>query len=97
AAGDLSLAELLRIHAGAVATASAALRRGAAIVVDVRMVEVALDRPLLAQLGCQVHCAIDRPEVIAQAAEQGLPRAVLAMRALSAHLDGALAVVGTAP
>ncbi len=97
AAGDVSVASLVRFHPNAIAAAMKALRRGAAIVTDVRSVEVSLDRNRLASLGCTVHCAIAEPTVASQAREQNLPRAVMAMRCLVSHLDKGVAVVGTAP
>jgi precorrin-8X/cobalt-precorrin-8 methylmutase len=97
AAGDLSLGERVRISPGAAATAIAALRGGSRIVLDVRMVESALDRRLADQLGCGISCAIDLAGVVAEAARSGLPRAVVAMRLLRADLDGAVVAIGTAP
>jgi precorrin-8X/cobalt-precorrin-8 methylmutase len=97
AAGDPALAGAIRVHARAVAAGVAALRRGCAIVADVRMVEVALDRARAARLGCVVRCAIDDPAVAAAARVRCLPRALVAMEALAAELDGGVAVVGNAP
>lgn len=97
AAGDISLASLVRFHANAVNAGLSALRRGATIVTDVRSVEVSLDRGRLASLGCTVHCAIAEPAVAAQAKAANLPRAVIAMRRLVAYLHEGIAVIGTAP
>jgi precorrin-8X/cobalt-precorrin-8 methylmutase len=97
ASGDPSIAERVRIHPAAIDAGLAALRRGCALAVDVRMVEVALDRSSLAKLGCEAHCAIGVPEVAVVAKQARLPRAVIAMRALATQLDGGIAVIGTAP
>ncbi len=97
AAGDLALALLVRLHPDAVARGVAAIRRGCPVLVDVRMVEVALDRGALAALGCTLHCTIDVPAVADEARAQRLPRAVIAMRSLVSKLDGGIVVVGTAP
>src|SRR5438309_7761025 len=50
ACGDPSIVERIRIHPDAVASGIAALRRSCSIAVDVRMVEVALDRASLTRL-----------------------------------------------
>ncbi len=97
AAGDAGIAERIRIHPEAIERGLATLRAGCAVCVDVRMVEIALDRGSLARLDCAVHCRIDAPAVVAEAKASGLPRAVMAMRALAAQVDGGIAVIGTAP
>ncbi len=97
AAGDPTLAALVRFHPQAVEAGISALRAGSPVVADVRMVEVALDGSRLAHLGCQMHCAIDAAEVVREARERGLPRAAVAMRSLAERLRDAVVVVGNAP
>jgi precorrin-8X/cobalt-precorrin-8 methylmutase len=97
ASGDPTLAERVRIHSAAIETGIRAIESGCSIAVDVRMVEVALDRASLDRLGCEVRCAIGIPEVVALAKQARLPRAVIAMRALGSQIEGGIAVVGTAP
>lgn len=97
ACGDPSIAAQIRIHPRAVAAGVTALRAGATVVTDVRMVEAGLDRTRLGRLGCAVACLIDDAEIAARARAAGLPRAVLAMRALQPALDGAVVVIGNAP
>lgn len=97
AGGDPTLLPLLRFHPDAMAAGVAALRRGAAVVVDVRMVEAALNRAHLAALSCSVHCAIDALEVAAAAQAEQLPRAVVAIRSLAPQLAGGIAIIGNAP
>ena len=96
-AGDPTLARRVRIHPDAVAAGMRALRRGRPIVVDVRMVETGLNRRMIAQLGCPVHCGIDLPEAATEARLLGLPRAVVAMRRLSAEMEDGIVVIGNAP
>src|SRR5579883_900708 len=97
AAGDLSLADSVCFSSGAVAAGVAALRAGAPIVVDVRMVAAGLDRTRLVALGCELLCAIDAPEAAERARTSGLPRAVEAVRLLAPRLDGAVCAIGNAP
>lgn len=96
-AGDPGLAPLVRFHRLAVEEGLSALRGGSPVVADVRMVEVALDRARLGSLGCELMCAIDAPEVVHEARELGIPRAVVAIRSLAQRLTGSVVVVGNAP
>lgn len=97
AAGDPSLAPLVRVHPRAVAAGMAAIKAGCSVVTDVRMVAVALNQPALKAAGCTLHCLIDDPEVAELARRERLPRAVVAMRRLAPQLQGGIAVVGNAP
>lgn len=97
AAGDASLAEMLRISDGAVAAGLRALAAGAPLVADVKMVAVALDRRRAQQLGAPILCAIDEPRVLREAHEAGLPRAAVAMRRLARRAPGGIYVIGNAP
>lgn len=97
AAGDPAIAALVQIHSDAVAAGLRAFQAGQPIVVDVRMVEVALNHALTARLGCPIHCAIDAPAVAAEARARGLPRAVVAMCALSQEAHQGVVVIGNAP
>lgn len=97
AAGDVALAALIRVHPQAVAAGCRALRAGCAVVADVNMVTVALNRAGLTGFGCALECAIADSDVAAQARAQGLPRAVLAMRKLAPQLQDGIAVIGNAP
>lgn len=97
AAGDLSVALLVRLHPRVIAEATSALRRGRPLVTDVRAVHVSLDHRRLAAANCPVYCGIDAGLVERQAEAQSLPRAVLAMRSLVPELQGGIAVIGTAP
>jgi len=97
AAGDLSILASLRFQAGAVAAGVAALRVGAPVIADVRMLIAGLDRVRLDELGCPVYCAIDAPEVADAARASGLPRAVEAMRTFAPQLNGSIVAIGNAP
>ena len=97
AAGDLALADALCFAPGAVTAGVVALRSGAPLFVDVRMVAAGLDRARLAALGGELLCAIDAPEAAERAKASGLPRAVEAVRLLATRLDGAVCAIGNAP
>src|SRR4051794_30158828 len=75
-AGDPDLAALVRFHPEAVERGVQALRRGRPVVVDVRMVEVGLDRARLERLGCFVRCAVAVVDDSNSAQPVRIPRAV---------------------
>jgi precorrin-8X/cobalt-precorrin-8 methylmutase len=97
AAGDLDLAGRLQFSVGAVAAGVAALRNGAPIVTDVRMVLSGINTGAAEAAGCQLYCAIDDAGVVARARASNRPRAVEAIRALAPRLDGAVVAIGNAP
>ncbi len=99
ATADFDFARALVFGGGAVAAGVAALRAGAAVLADVRMIAAGLSRPRLASFGCEVRCFIGDADVIDAARASGGTRAAEAMR--KAHrlglLDGAVVAVGNAP
>lgn len=103
AAGDPGLVASIVIHPQAVAAGMAALQRGAALVTDVQMVAVALDRGRAERLGCPIIPALagQDPPGGRQGGDAGdagrLPRCVGAVRCLGRWVDGAVCVFGTAP
>jgi precorrin-8X/cobalt-precorrin-8 methylmutase len=76
--------------------AEAALRRGAPILCDAKMVANGITRSRLPAEN-QVICTLDDARVPALAAEIGNTRSAAAMELWRPHLDGALVVVGNAP
>ena len=97
ASGDPSLAPLVRFSSTAVASGIAALQRGCAIYTDVTMVGAGLYRPWLQQLGCEVVCVIQDPEVAEKAKEWGTTRAIASMRHLGERMSGNVVAIGNAP
>jgi precorrin-8X/cobalt-precorrin-8 methylmutase len=97
ASGDTSLADNLHFSSGSVAAGVDALRRGAAIATDVRMVASGISAGGVGSGQPDVYCAIDRADVAARARSADLPRAVEAMRALAPQLDAAIVAIGNAP
>lgn len=99
ATGDLEFRERMRFSPGAVEAGVAALRRGAPVVADVKMILAGLSEERLARFGSRAHCFISDPDVVEEARRAGTTRAVVAMRRAAAAgvLDGALVAVGNAP
>lgn len=94
---DLEWVSSLRFHPLAIATAMAALRGGAALVTDVRMVAAGIGARGLTHRGCTVHCAVDTPEAARLASEAGITRSMAALRLLARPFPEAIYVVGNAP
>ncbi|NPV29449.1 MAG: precorrin isomerase [Firmicutes bacterium] len=97
ATGNPHTAYLLRFHPGAVQAGIAALRRGALIFTDVRMVKMGISRAALRELGGRVFCPIHHPRVRALAEARGMTRALAAVRLFREHLRDNIVVVGNAP
>ncbi len=97
AEGDPEIAESIRFSPGAVGLGIAALRNGAPVLTDVRMVEVGISKALLAGRGVVTHCRIDTPEVAIRAQRESTTRSVAAIRELAPLLDGAVLAIGNAP
>jgi precorrin-8X/cobalt-precorrin-8 methylmutase len=77
-------------------TAEAALKRGAPILCDAKMVANGITRARLPASN-EVICTLDDPRVPALAAELGNTRSATAMELWRERLEGALVVFGNAP
>jgi precorrin-8X/cobalt-precorrin-8 methylmutase len=97
ALGNPDAAHLLRFHPEAVDAGLAALRRGATLLTDVRMVKMGINRAVLRGLGGRVVCMTHHPRTAALAREQGLTRSMMGVRVFRQLLTGNLAVIGNAP
>lgn len=99
ATADFEFGQLVRYSPDAIASGMAALRRGAPVVADVKMILAGLAEERLAAHGSRTHCFISDEDVIAEAKARNSTRAIEAMR--KAHrqglLEGALILVGNAP
>lgn len=100
--GDPSVIADLRFSPDWIAAGSAALRAGAPIISDARMVKGGLSLPRLKSLNPayaadRLHCLVDDPQVAAQAAVAGLPRSLYNIRTLKPLLNGAICCFGNAP
>ncbi len=95
--GDPDIAPRIRIHPRATEAGIAALRNGATVVCDVKMVASGISGRLASQYGCGIITAIDHPEVTARSQASGYPRSAEAMHYLGSQLDGAVVAIGNAP
>ena len=97
AEGDPQIAEFVRFSPGALELGVAAIKSGARILTDVRMVEVGISKALLSAQGVSIDCRIDTAEVAARAKREGTTRSIAAIRELSPLLEGAVVAIGNAP
>ena len=97
AEGDPQIADSVRFSPGALEQGLAAIRSGARILTDVRMVEVGISKALLSARGVGTGCRIDTAEVAVRAEREGTTRSVAAIRELSPLMEGAVMAIGNAP
>lgn len=97
AAGDVEYAPIIRVSATAIDSAIKALKGGADIFTDVEMVRTGINKRKLAAFGGEVHCLISAPEAVAMAKEQGITRAMAAMRLFGKKLNDSIIAIGNAP
>ncbi len=74
-----------------------AIKNRCAIVTDVEMVRVALNRTLISNLGLRTTCNISSEKVITESRDQNKTRAELAMRHSIADIAGGIVAIGNAP
>ena len=97
AEGEPQIVGSVRFSESAVERGIAALRDGATIVTDVRMVEVGTSKALLRRAGNPITTMIDAPSVAERAKREGITRSAAAIRELTPQIDGAVVAVGNAP
>jgi precorrin-3B C17-methyltransferase len=97
ACGDVELAGLVCFRHNAVAAAVQALKEGAPLVTDVRMVIAGLNKSALDSLEIGVYSFIDDPEVARRAVQEGRTRSACAMEKAMTLMKQAVYVVGNAP
>jgi precorrin-8X/cobalt-precorrin-8 methylmutase len=96
ACGMVDLVEDLAYSPGVAKSARAALRAGAPVLCDVRMVASGITRARL-PAGNEVLCTLADPAVPALAARLGTTRSAAALELWRERLDGAVVAVGNAP
>jgi precorrin-8X/cobalt-precorrin-8 methylmutase len=94
---DFEFARTIRFAPGAIRSGIEAIRAGTDIVADVQMIQAGINKPGLKKFGGAVHCYISDDDVIAQAKETGLTRAIMSMRKAAELVPGAIYAIGNAP
>ncbi len=96
ACGMTDLPDDVEMSAGFAEAAQAALRNGAPILCDAKMVANGVTRPRL-PANNEVLCTLDDPQVPGLAAQVGTTRSAAAMELWKPRLAGAIVVIGNAP
>jgi precorrin-8X/cobalt-precorrin-8 methylmutase len=96
ASGMVEIAADLVFSQGAVALARAALRQGAPILCDSKMLARGIIAARLPR-GNEVICTLDAPSVPSLAQKLGTTRSAAALELWRDRLDGAIAAIGNAP
>ncbi|MCL2257022.1 MAG: sirohydrochlorin nickelochelatase [Candidatus Bathyarchaeota archaeon] len=95
---DPEFAKLLVISDDAVKAGVEAIKAGAKVVTDVKMVKAGINEARLKKFGSQIYTYMNDERTIILAKEEGLTRSASAMRlAIKDNLDGAIVLVGNAP
>ncbi len=94
---DFELGRSMVFHDMAVAAGIEAIRAGKTILPDVQMVQVGISKPLTSKFGCETRVYISDPDIVEEAANRHVTRAILATRkAVLEYPDGIFAI-GNAP
>ena len=92
AVGDFEMAKLLRFQGHPIEAGLQALRNKAPILVDIRMVQVGVQKK---GHGSEVKCFLDYGQDISK--EKGITRTSAGIMALQDQVEGAIIVIGNAP
>jgi precorrin-8X/cobalt-precorrin-8 methylmutase len=96
AAGLVELERHIRFTPGMATVARVALRGGAPVLCDARMVSEGITRARL-PAGNKIICTLDEPAVPSMAQSQRNTRSAAALELWRPHLDGAIVAIGNAP
>ena len=94
---DFDLVQTATFHPEALSRGIAALRSGAPIITDTRMVKAGISMKRLRKYKTKILCAISRSDVIREARSTAKTRAATAMHKLADALEGSIVAIGNAP
>jgi precorrin-8X/cobalt-precorrin-8 methylmutase len=94
---DFDLVHTATFHPEALSRGISALRAGAPIITDTRMVKAGISLKRLRKYKTRILCAISRADVIREARSTGKTRAATAMHKLADALGGSIVAIGNAP
>ncbi|MEM1766668.1 MAG: precorrin-8X methylmutase [Candidatus Bathyarchaeia archaeon] len=98
ATADPELAKLVVISSGAIETGIEAIKAGAKVVTDVKMVKAGINEAKLRRFGGRLLCYVNDERAIKLAYDEAMTRTAAAIRiAVNEGLDGAIAVISNAP
>lgn len=94
---DFDLVDNTKFHPEAIEKGIAALKEGAPIIADTRMVKAGISLKRLRKYKTKVLCAISHPEVVKEARVSGKTRAAVAMEKMISSMGGSIVAIGNAP
>jgi len=95
---DPEFAKLLVISDGAVEAGVAAIKKGAKIVTDVKMIKAGINDARLKKFGCKISTYMNDERAVKIANAETITRSAAAMRlAIRDGLDGGIVLIGNAP
>ena len=94
---ELGYAKELIFHPQAVESGLRAIRQGKDVICDVDMVRVGINNKILSGFGGKVICLINDDEVVKEARQLKIARAIVAMRRAVKLINGAIVSIGNAP
>ncbi len=95
---DPDFAKIIELSDDAVAAGVAAIKAGAKVVTDVKMVKAGINDARLKKFGSKVSTYMNDERAMELAKKEGLTRSAAAMRlAIKDGLDGAIILIGNAP
>lgn len=98
ATADPELARLVVISSGAIEAGIGAIKSGASVVTDVRMVKAGVNEAKLKKFGGRLLCYVNDERAIKLAYDEGITRTAAAMHiAVKEGLNGAIVIIGNAP
>ena len=95
--GDPNYASLVKIHPEAIERGIEALKGGASIFTDVKMIQAGVNSRVLSEFGGKIYCDISSPAISEEAKKTGLTRALTAFRSWGKKIDGSIVAIGNAP
>lgn len=94
---DFDYADNLCFSPHATAVAMEAIREGCGIVTDTTMALSGINKRVLAQFGCEVHCFIGDADVALEARRRGVTRSQVSMEKAARTLGPCIFAIGNAP
>ncbi|WP_050181638.1 precorrin-8X methylmutase [Domibacillus robiginosus] len=97
ASADFELGKSVLFHPKAIQSGIRAIQQGTRVICDVQMIQSGVSKPRIEQFGGSVHVHISDDDVMKEAKELGLTRAIISMRKAAAIGKGGIYAIGNAP
>lgn len=94
---DFEYMEMVRISNNAVAAGIKAIRSGCTVITDTNMAKTGIRKNIISSFGGRCECLMADPQVAAQAKQNGVTRAHVAVEKAAHMMKSGIYVVGNAP